>query len=295
LANGQTTIAYFSTPAIIFEVLLMFHKPFIHAFFALLCLSLASAPALAQTGLELMQQYQRLHEVNTEYTHSSMTLVNKKGRKRERIMQTYEKKSASGENRSLLKFLAPRKIFNVGLLTWQHSGEADDDQWLYLPASKRVKRIASAGKKNPFMGSDLSFEDMQAEDLPAHIYKVVGEEDIDGQTCWKIEALPATKKEARASAYGKRFIWLRKDITYPVKMDFFNRRDALMKQASYEDLEQIKGSVSGTVWRHNKSVMSTLKKKTSTVIVIDKRQIGLPIEENQFNQQVLKRPPVVDK
>lgn len=270
---------------------MMFNHSFVALLSLSLCLSFTSSAVWAQTGLELMQQYQRLHEVDTEYTRSSMTLINRKGRKRERIMQTYEKKSASGENRSLLKFLSPKKIFNVGLLTWQHSGEADDDQWLYLPASKRVKRIASAGKKNPFMGSDLSFEDMQAENLQAHIYQVVGEEDIDGQTCWKIEALPATKKEARASAYGKRIIWLRKDITYPVKMSFYNRRDALIKQANYEALKQLEG----TVWRHNKSVMRTLKKKTSTVILIEKREIGLTINENQFNQQVLKRPPAIDK
>ena len=86
----------------------MFNKPFI----ALLCLSLnlsmLSLSAWAQTGLELMQQYQRLHEVDSQYTRSSMTLVNKKGRERVRTMQTYEKKSANGENRSLLKFLSPK-------------------------------------------------------------------------------------------------------------------------------------------------------------------------------------------
>lgn len=266
----------------------MFNKPFTRSFLTFLCLYFSSLPVYAETGLALMQQYQDLHQVDSQYTRSSMTLVNNKGRKRERLMQTFEKKSASGENRSLLKFLSPKKIANVGLLTWQHSGDLDDDQWLYLPASKRVKRIASAGKKNPFMGSDFSFEDMQGEDLQAHIYKVLGEEDIEGQACWKIEALPATKKEARASAYGKRFIWLRKDITYPVKMAFYNRRDVLMKQASYQALEQIEGSV----WRHNKSVMSTLKKKTSTVVLIKERQIGLLIDENQFNQQALKRPPI---
>jgi hypothetical protein len=277
----------------------MFNKSFLS--FVYLFLFVASIEAHAQadlklSGLELMQQYQRLHEVDSEYTRSSMTLVNQKGRKRVRTMQTYEKKSENGENRSLLKFLSPKNIFNVGLLTWTHSGEADDDQWLYLPASKRVKRIASAGKKNPFMGSDLSFEDMQGEDLQAHTYRLLGEETIDGQTCWKIEAKPATKKQARSSAYGKRIIWLRKDITYPVKMEYFNRRDALMKQASYEDLVHIKvaigGATDGAVWRHNKSVMSTLKKKKSTVIIIEKREIGLTIDENQFNQQVLKRPPV---
>jgi hypothetical protein len=268
----------------------MFDKPVTYSVSAVLFLSLSSLPVLAETGLELMQKYQSLHDVDTEYTHSSMTLVNKDGRKRERVMQTYEKKSDRGENRSLLKFLSPKTINNVGLLTWQHSGETDDDQWLYLPASKRIKRIASAGMKNPFMGSDLSFEDMQAENLEAHSYKVVGEEEINGQICWKIEALPATQKQARASAYGKRIIWLRKDITYPIKMEFYNRRDALIKQASYEDLTHIENPV----WRHNKSVMNTLQKMTSTVILIDKRQIGLTIEENQFNQQALKRPPVLN-
>lgn len=266
-------------------------KPLNFSLILLFCLSLIGSPVWAQTGLALMQQYQQLHDVNTEYTRSTMTLVDKKGRERERSMQTYEKKSSSGENRSLLKFLTPRNISNVGLLTWQHNGETEDDQWLYLPASKRVKRIASAGKKNPFMGSDLSFEDMQGEDLDTHTYNVLGEETINGDICWKIEALPATQKEARASAYGKRIIWLRKDITYPVKMAYYNRRDTLIKQATYEALTQLEG----TVWRHNKSIMNTLKKNTSTIITIDKREIGIDINENQFNQQVLKRPPVIAK
>lgn len=269
----------------------MFRKSFPHTITLVLCLALSSSLTWAKTGRDLMLQYQELHEVETEYTHSSMTLIDKKGRERERIMQTYEKKSETGDNRSLLKFLSPKKIANVGLLTWQHSGATDDDQWLYLPASKRIKRIATAGKKNPFMGSDLSFEDMQAEDLEAHTYKVLGEEEINGQICWKIEALPATQKEARASAYGKREIWLRKDITYPVKVAFYNRRDVLTKSAIYEDLQQIEG----TVWRHNKSVMSTLKKKTSTVILIVHREVGIDIDEKQFNQQALKRPPQVLK
>jgi len=279
----------------------MFKKSFLSfvclsLFLFVVCIAAHAQADLKLSGLKIMQQYQRLHEVDSEYTRSSMTLVNQKGRKRVRTMQTYEKKSENGENRSLLKFLSPKNIFNVGLLTWTHSGKADDDQWLYLPASKRVKRIASAGKKNPFMGSDLSFEDMQGEDLQAHTYKMLGEETIDGQACWKIEAKPATKKQVRSSAYGKRIIWLRKDITYPVKMEYFNRRDALMKQASYEDLVHVKVAIGvandGAVWRHNKSVMSTLKKKKSTVIIIEKREIGLTIDENQFNQQVLKRPPV---
>ena len=269
---------------------MMFHKIIMYISIILLACILSIFPASAETGFELMQQYQALHEVETEYTHSNMTLINNKGQKRERSMQTYEKKYPNGENRSLLKFLAPKNILNVGLLTWQHN-DVDDDQWLYLPASKRIKRISSSGKKNPFMGSDLSFEDMQGEDLQTHSYKVIAEEEVDGQLCWKIEALPATKKEMRASAYGKRIIWLRKDITYPLKIEFYNRRNLLIKHASYEDLKQVKGSV----WRHNKSVMKTLKKNTSTVLLVNKREIGLDIPSNQFNQQTLKRPASKDK
>ena len=211
----------------------------------------------AETGLELMQQYQNQHEVNSEYTQLSMTLVDKRERKRARELVIYAKKNPDGANRSLLKFTQPRDIHNVGLLTWEQVGDTEDSQWLYLPASKRIKRIASGGKKNPFMGSDLSYEDMRAENLAVHSYEVIREEALEGQDCWVIEIKPTTEQEKRESGYARRLLWLRKDIHYPVKVEYFNRRDVLTKTATYQNIENVEGEI----WRYGLLTVSTLRKK----------------------------------
>jgi hypothetical protein len=260
-------------------------KKQVYSTFACLVLAFSQLTSAA-TGLELMQEQKRLHDVATEYSESEMTLIDRKGRKRVRELINYSKKKSAGEARSLLKFTEPRDINNVGLLTWQHSTDIEDEQWLYLPASKRIKRIAGGGKKNPFMGSDLAFEDLRPEDLSAHTYELLGEEIVDGEVCWKVEVLPSTTREAKESGYGRRLIWLRKDINYPVKIEFFNRRNKLAKTAVYQELEQVKG----TVWRYKLLSMITHKKKTSTLMRIQAREIDIEIDDKQFNQQILRRP-----
>ena len=256
-------------------------------FIIVIFLCMLSLSVHAITGLELMQKQNSLHEVNTEYTLSTMTLIDRKARKRERKMVIYAKKTPEGENRSLLKFIKPRNIYNVGLLTWQHTGQSKDDQWLYLPASKRIKRIASGGKKNPFMGSDLAYEDMLAEDLTSHTYKLLGEEVVNNYNCWLVEAVPSTRKARQESGYAKRLIWLRKDITYSVKIDFFDRRHRLIKTLVHKEIER----VTGKIWRYNILSVTNIRKKTSTIIQIQKRLINTDITEKFFNKNILRRSP----
>ncbi len=150
-----------------------------------------------------------------------------------------------------MKYLKPKNIRDVGLLTWEQEEGKDDDQWLYLPASRQVKRITGGSKKEPFMGSDLAYEDFRPENLDAHEYKLLKEENIDGQDCWVVEAIPSTAKEKKDSGYSKRIFWIRKDIYFSVKTEFYNRRNHLAKNGYYKELENIRGEI----WRMNLTIM----------------------------------------
>lgn len=89
--------------------------------------------------------------------------------------------------------------------------DGNDDQWLYLPATRNAKRIAAAGKKNRFMGTDFAYEDLRPENLAAHSYRLAGSEALDGSDCWVIESVPANEQQASDTGYGKRRLWVRKD------------------------------------------------------------------------------------
>ena len=171
----------------------------------------------------------------------------------------------------LIKFLAPADIRNTGLLTWEQPGDKEDDQWIYLPATRTPKRIASSGKKGAFMNTDLAFEDLRPEDLDAHTYNVLREEDLGGQKCWVIEALPSTDKEKLESGYGKRVFWVRKDLHLTVQTEFYNKSDKLLKRQTFSDLV----NVGGEMWRAKRVRVETLDRKTATR-VDDARGQGEP-------------------
>ncbi len=244
-------------------------------------LSAADSP----TGKEIMEIQKNQHKIKTEVTKYDMILVDKKGRERKRVISIYVKDVGNSLNKTMLKFSEPADIAGVGLLTWEQGEDKDDDQWLYLPAQRQVKRISSSGKKNQFMGTDLAFEDLRPENLQANNYKVLGEEKIGDDLCWKIEATPATAKEKKDSGYSKRIIWIRKDIYFSVKTEFYDKRGNLAKLGTNEDFENIEGNI----WRSKKGTTESLKRKTKTIMATTSRDTKGSLEESFFSQNNLKK------
>ena len=242
---------------------------------ALLAIALA-APAGAQSGLEIMKEQQRRHQAKSEELRVKVTLVDKTGKEKEREIQILSNTDQAGLSKVLIKFVAPANIRNTGLLTWEQPGDKEDDQWLYLPSLPKEKRIASSGKKGSFMNTDLAFEDLRPEDLDAHTYKVLREEDLGGQKCWVIEALPSTDKEKLESGYGKRVFWVRKDLYLTVQTEFYDKSDKLSKRQTFSDLV----NVGGEMWRAKGMRMETLDRKTASVLTTIEDKVNEKIDES---------------
>lgn len=240
----------------------------------------------AQSGREIMDEQVRRHLGKTEYAESRIQIVDSRGREKERRVLTWGVRGADGLSKSLLKFLEPADIRDTGLLTWEQPADKEDDQWLYLPATGAAKRIAGSSKKQLFMGTDLAYEDLRPENLDAHTYNVLREETLDGKACWVLEAVPATEKETRDSGYSKRLFWVRKDIYFTVKVEFYDRAGKLDKVATLSDLVQ----VAGDLWRADRSTMERQASSTKTIWIFEKRAVNEPVDENLLTQQGLARP-----
>lgn len=245
---------------------------------------------IATTGREILDEQERRHHVESEETRLQMSLIDRRGREREREMVMYVLKGADGLNKTLIKFTSPTDIRNVGLLTWQQGEDKEDDQWLHLPSSNQVKRIAGSGKKNSFMGTDIAFEDLRPENLDAHDYNLLRKESIDGHDHWVVEAIPSTEKEKKDSGYSKRVFWIRKDIYFTVKTEFYNRRGRLAKLALNEELINLQGDI----WRSNVSTTERLAEKTKTVLRNQYRAHNIEMSKSFFTQQNLRRPAKVN-
>ena len=258
------------------------------AFFLLGFLSLSFVYSLAwaqsPTGLDIMKKQRDLHKTKDEEETQQMTLVNKNGETKQRKLTRATITSPEDLSKILIRFKAPRDVENTSLLTWEAT-DGNDDQWLYLPDMKKTTRIASSGKKNRFMGTDFSYEDLRPENLSLHVYNLLASETVDGQDCFVIEALPATEKEAEAGGYSKRKLWLRKDTYYTVKREFFDKKGQLEKVQTDRKLVNVKGSI----WRADEIEMRDVQAGTKTLVVIEVRAQDKGLKESLFTAAALER------
>ncbi len=237
------------------------------------------------TGKEIMQKQKDRHELKYEQATIDMILKDAKGRFKNRTITNCIYKDETGLSKVMIKFLSPADIKNVGLLTWEQGAENEDDQWLYLPASKKVKRISSGGKKNKFMGTDYAYEDLRPENLIVHSYELKGNQIIEDHDCYVVEAVPSTVKEKKDSGYSKRVLYIRKDILLTIKSEYYNKKGKKFKALIIEKVETVKDDI----MRINKSIMENLKSGHLTTWITIKRDITTELDENFFSQRVLKK------
>ncbi len=167
-------------------------------------------------------------------TTSTMTMVlrNKAGDETRRNMRAKTLEVPGDGDKSMTIFDEPRDVKGTASLTYSHATEADE-QWLYLPALKRVKRISSKNKSGPFMGSEFAFEDISSQELAKYKYVYLRDEELDGVPVFVVEAYPQYKN----SGYKRLINWIHSDEYYPLKTEFYDRKNSLLKTLTYSNYE----------------------------------------------------------
>jgi outer membrane lipoprotein-sorting protein len=249
-----------------------------------LCLSTAAAgSAVAQddlSALEIMRKTDSDHRATDERGEVDMVLVSKDGKRQRRKLEIMTKTGEGDDDMNLIRFLEPPKVRGTAVLTLEATGRADD-QWLYLPALQKKKRIASSNRTQRFAGTDFTFEDIRSEDFEAYDYAKAGEEVVDRQSCWVIEATP---KEGTTSGYSKRRIFVEKERVLIRKIEFFDTRDRMQKTLELRKFEQIDGH-----WRAAQSMMEDHLRGTKTVWRFDTREINPGLPDSAFTPRALER------
>ncbi|PHR56678.1 MAG: outer membrane lipoprotein-sorting protein [Arcobacter sp.] len=208
-----------------------------------------------------------------------MTLINANGQERKRKMKiiVLEKK---GGDKSLMTFISPADVKGTKFLSYSHI-KKDDDQWLYLPALKRIKRIASKNKSGAFMGSEFSYEDLSSFDVDKYTYK--GEAklvSLKGKKSYTGERTPVTKN----SGYTKQVSWVDAKTFLTLKLEYYDRKHELLKTAYFHDYKKISG-----VWRVGKMVMINHQNDKQTILEWKNESIKNGLKEKNFHKRVLKK------
>ncbi len=209
-----------------------------------------------------------------------MILRNRKGDESTREIRSKTLEVEGDGDKSLTIFDHPADVKGTAFLSYTHAIKPDD-QWLYLPALKRVKRISSANKSGPFMGSEFAYEDIASQEVEKYTYKYLRDETINGQDAFVIERYPEYEK----SGYTKQVVWLDKQHYRPQKIEFYDRKDALLKTLVMEEYQQYLGKY----WRADVMKMENHLTGKSTDLLWTDYKFGTGLSDRDFDQNSLKR------
>ena len=242
------------------------------------------ALAQANDGFWIMEKNSDQRKVADETVDILMVIKNKKGDKRERKITLTTLTNDEDLQKSLISFSSPKNVKGTGLLTYENL-DSEDDQWLYLPALKRTRRISAADQTDNFMGTDFTFEDLSTENLKDFEYKIISKESLDGIEAYQIEAIPANEKAKKESGYARRVLWIGHSDFVIRKVEFYDSKSQLIKMLSAKDIRE----VAPGVWRAKEVTMKDLKTQHSTTLLYKQFLVNKGLSENQFTMRSLER------
>ncbi len=244
--------------------------------------------AFALSGREIMEKVNDRDVGNRSISEMEMILIDKKGNKRVRKLKSYGLEQGKN-SKSLMFFITPADVKNTGFLTYDYdeSGK-EDDQWLFLPALRKTKRIAAGDKSGSFMGSDLNYSDMSSPDLDLYDYTLMKETEVKGNKVWQIKSVPKTKAEAEKSGYSKSVVFIRQDNYVMIRGVRWVYKKKRNKYLDVRKLEKIDGIwISTEMHVTTKSGKKTLHKTILKQNNIKFNQVG--VNENLFTIRRLEK------
>jgi outer membrane lipoprotein-sorting protein len=254
-------------------------------FAILLAALLAAAPAAAQSagdrGLEIVRAADAYDRGFSDFTaHMTMILKNRAGDTSTRQIRIRTLEVENDGDKSLSIFDEPADVKGTKMLTHAHGLEADD-QWLYLPALRRVKRISSRNKSGPFMGSTFAFEDLGSHEVEKYTYEYLRDEACGDLECHVIEFYPAYE----FSGYTRQVVWMDSEAYRVIKVDYYDRKQALLKTLQASDF----GQYLDHYWRPGRMEMVNHQTGKSTVLEWRDYRFRTGLNEADFRPQALKR------
>jgi len=251
----------------------------------ILALALVSPLALAgpaeDKGLEIAKQ-RKLRDQGWGDSQAEMIMIlrNKSGQESKRDIRIKNLEVDNDGDKGLTIFDRPRDVKGTAFLSFSHP-LGNDDQWLYLPALKRVKRISSKNKSGPFMGSEFAYEDLSSFEIEKYSYKYLGDEKCGALNCFKVENTPLYKH----SGYTKIITWI-DDQEYRVhKAEYYDRKSSLLKTLTFIEYKQYKNKF----WRADQYMMNNHQTGKSTQLDWKNYKFSVGLTDKDFNKNTLKR------
>jgi len=240
----------------------------------------ATLSAQEITGLKIIENVYNRSTGEDQEGDLTMSLINSRGDERVREIKQYLIEFGDMEKK-IMFFISPADVRNTSFMNWSYDEVGkDDDQWIYLPALKKVKRISSDSKSDYFMGSDFTYDDLGDRHPSQDTHKLLREEEIDGETCYVVESIPKEEEYM----YSKTITWIIKDKWIGKKKEFYDEDEDFLKTLTVNETKVIKDYIVITL-----SEMHNVQKDHRTIMKLDNVEIDTGVADNKFTERMMKR------
>lgn len=245
-----------------------------------LCAGVAAAQSPEEKAQAIIDEGERRAEGFKDMAASAeMVIRNARGHEARRGLNIKVLEMPDGA-RSLTVVQAPKDVKGTALLTFSHD-HGEDEQWLFMPAVKRIKRIAATNRSGPFMGSEFSYEDFSTQSRDKYVYRWLGEEKLDGVDCHLIERLP---KAGTQSSYKRLLTWVEKKDLLLQRVHYFDHNDQHVKTLNVTGYAQY----DRRWWRADSFVMTNLVTGGASLLNWRDIRFGVGLSERDLDQAALQ-------
>jgi len=264
-------------------------KILISAILASLCLYIIIPVCAADDGKarQIMQRVEARDDGDNMTWDLAMVLIDKNNKQRKKYFKNFSKDFGRDEKR-IMFVKSPAQIKNTGFLTFDYDDESkDDDQWLFLPAIGKTKRIASSDKSSSFMGSDLNYSDMTDRNLEDYDFTLLKESKIRGWNVWIIRSLPKTKHVEEKTGYKKTTLAVRKDNYVVVRAKMWTSEGGFVKYMDVQKCVQIDG-----IWVATQNHITKKRGRATThqtLLKLSNVRFNQALDENVFTIRRLEK------
>ena len=253
----------------------------------ILAVSAAAAVSDPPSAGQIMEKNFFASKLRVLKSDSTMLLINDSGQTRERKSITLTKLQKNGiDSKLLVRFLSPADIKGTSFLQVEHA-EGDDDQWIYLPALKKSRRLVASNKKDSFVGSDFSYGDILLPKVDFYRHTLLRTETIDGKECYVVESAPRDEDVKRNSGYSKKITWVRKDNFLETKVEYYDLAGRLLKTQSISGHQLVDPDTQR--WFALRREMINHQTGHKTILVFERIETGVPAADDLFTTRNLER------
>ncbi len=240
----------------------------------------SKAPNASESASEIMMKVYTRPQPSDMSALLTMTLIDSKGRERVRSIKQLSA-SFGTLDKKIMQFQDPADVRGTSFMNWSYAEAGKgDDQWIYLPALKRVKRISSDGRGDSFMGSDFSYDDLAERHPNEDSHKIIGSETIAGEECWIIESSPIDKNYS----YSKVLSWVSKNKQLGFRRDYYDKGGTLLKTLTIHKAEQIGGFLMIT-----QTEMHNVQKNHRTAMAFTSMEVNTGMQESVFTERSMMK------